>query len=39
MDGTLITPKGGKKFPTSRDDWQWLYPSVPVELQKYHEKG
>jgi len=38
-DWTLVNPKDGKTFPTSIDDWVWLYPNVPEKMQQYHEDG
>ena len=38
-DWTLVHPKEGKTFPTSVDDWQWLYPSVPDTIKMYHDQG
>lgn len=39
LDGTLIKPKTGARFPTSRDDWVWWNPGVPKRLQKEHAEG
>jgi len=39
LDGTLIKPKSGARFPASRDDWAWWNPSVPKRLQKEHAEG
>lgn len=36
-DWTLVNPKDGKTFPTSIDDWVWLYPNVPTKLIEYYE--
>ncbi len=38
-DWTLVNPKDGKTFPTSIDDWQWMYPNVPEKIQQYYEDG
>ena len=38
MDDTIITTKSGKVFATNKDDWQWMYPSVPTRLRELHEK-
>lgn len=34
LDYTLIKTKSGKKFPTSKNDWEFLVPSVPSKLTK-----
>lgn len=39
MDGTLIKTKSGLVFPKDYDDWQLIYPDVPVKLQKLHNDG
>lgn len=39
QDGTLIKTKSGKKFPTGKTDWQWLFPVVPGKLKKLHSEG
>lgn len=38
-DWTLVNPKDGKTFPTSIDDWTWMYPSIPEKIKEYYEKG
>jgi bifunctional polynucleotide phosphatase/kinase len=38
-DWTLVSPKGGKTFPTSIDDWEWLYHSVQERIKMYYEDG
>jgi len=38
-DWTMVTPKDGKTFPTSIDDWQWMYPNVPEKIKQYYEDG
>ena len=38
-DWTIVNPKEGKTFPTSIDDWVWLYPSVPNTIKKYYNEG
>ena len=39
FDWTLVQPKGGKTFPTSVDDWQWLYPSIPEYIRDIQKEG
>ena len=34
MDNTIISTKSGKRFPTNKDDWKWLYDNVPNILKK-----
>lgn len=38
-DWTLVHPKDGKTFPSSIDDWVWMYPNIPTLLQKYYKDG
>lgn len=38
-DWTLVNPKEGKTFPSSIDDWVWLYPNVPHTIKQYYEDG
>jgi bifunctional polynucleotide phosphatase/kinase len=38
-DWTMVNPKNGKTFPSSIDDWQWLYPNVPNKIKEYYEHG
>lgn len=33
LDGTLIKPKSGARFPKSADDWTWWHASVPKRLR------
>ena len=38
FDWTLVSPKGGKTFPSEIDDWEFLYPNIPDKLKKYYEE-
>jgi len=38
-DWTIVNPKDGKTFPSSIDDWIWLYPGVPEKIKQYYEDG
>jgi bifunctional polynucleotide phosphatase/kinase len=38
-DWTLVSPKDGKTFPSTIDDWEWLYPTIPEKIKKYYEDG
>ncbi|CAD6573099.1 MAG: hypothetical protein TREMPRED_000722 [Tremellales sp. Tagirdzhanova-0007] len=39
FDGTLIKPRSGAAFPSSRNDWAWWHPSVPARLKAEWEEG
>ncbi len=39
FDWTLVKPKGNRKFPSSVDDWEWLYPNVPNTLRHFINNG
>lgn len=39
MDGTLIKPKGGRKFPRDSDDWEFAFPQVPARLRRLSSDG
>lgn len=39
FDWTLVSPKGGKTFPSDVDDWELLYPNIPDKLKTYYEEG
>jgi len=38
-DWTIVNPKNGKTFPSSIDDWAWLYPDVPEKIKQYSKNG
>ena len=38
-DQTLVIPKEGRPFPKDVDDWQWLFPSVPIMIKKKYNDG
>jgi bifunctional polynucleotide phosphatase/kinase len=38
-DWTLVNPKDGKTFPTSIDDWMWLYPEIPQKIKEYYDNN
>lgn len=39
LDGTIIKPKSGNKFPKDKDDWQIIFSSVPAKLKNHIENG
>ncbi|KAH8316068.1 hypothetical protein KR074_011599 [Drosophila pseudoananassae] len=39
MDGTIIKTKSGNVFPKNIDDWQIIFPEVPVKLKSLHKDG
>ncbi|CAK9798741.1 Bifunctional polynucleotide phosphatase/kinase [Anthophora quadrimaculata] len=39
MDGTLIKTKSGYVFPKDYEDWQLIYPDVPMKLKELHNDG
>lgn len=39
MDGCLITPKSGKRFPTGASDWKFLNSKISTKLKSLHEDG
>jgi DNA 3'-phosphatase len=39
MDGTLIVPRSGAKFPRDAQDWKWKVTAVPPILAQLHARG
>lgn len=39
LDFTLIHPKSGKKFPDDKNDWEWHFSVIPLELKKLYKEG
>jgi len=39
MDGCLIVPKSGAKFPKDASDWKFLSQKVPAKLKDLHNNG
>ncbi|GAA5975452.1 hypothetical protein JCM10908_005167 [Rhodotorula pacifica] len=39
IDGTLIVPRDGRKFPKNETDWQWLNNKVVPKLRELHQAG
>lgn len=35
LDGTVIVPSSGKKFPKDANDWKWRMTQVPAIIRKY----
>lgn len=38
-DWTLVSPKEGKTFPKSVDDWTWLFPNVVDKIKELYENN
>ena len=36
-DWTLVSPKNGKTFPKSVDDWVWLYPNIIDKIKELYD--
>lgn len=39
VDGTLITPTGGRRHPKDAEDWQWWNPRVKNKLNDIAKEG
>ncbi|GAA5912573.1 hypothetical protein JCM6882_004806 [Rhodosporidiobolus microsporus] len=39
IDGTVIQPKEGRKFPRDETDWQFVYPEVVPKIRDAHAAG
>lgn len=39
LDGTLIEPKSGAKFPKDGGDWKWWHAKVKPKLAEAYEQG
>lgn len=37
IDGTIITPKSGKKFPVDMNDWKFLFNNITQILKEYYQ--
>lgn len=38
LDGTLIQPKSGARFPKDATDWKWWDPTVKAKLAEVHRE-
>lgn len=39
LDGTIIRPKSGKKFPIDKDDWRINFDNIPGKLKSHIKDG
>jgi bifunctional polynucleotide phosphatase/kinase len=39
LDGTLIIPSSGNKFPKNENDWKWLYNNIPDKLNELYNNN
>ncbi|GAA6052022.1 hypothetical protein JCM3770_002325 [Rhodotorula araucariae] len=39
LDGTLIRPREGRKYPKNDTDWEWLSPHIVSTLRNLHADG
>ena len=39
LDGTIITTKSKKAFPTSRSDWVFFFPGIKDKLKSLIDEG
>ncbi|GAA6008634.1 hypothetical protein JCM10207_007186 [Rhodosporidiobolus poonsookiae] len=39
IDGTVIHPKEGRKFPRDETDWEFLFPQVAPKIRQLHADG
>ncbi|KAI5474580.1 bifunctional polynucleotide phosphatase/kinase [Pseudohyphozyma bogoriensis] len=39
LDGTIIVPASGKKFPRDENDWRWWDNKVPKKLRELEQDG
>ncbi|ERL92654.1 uncharacterized protein F21D5.5 [Dendroctonus ponderosae] len=38
IDGTVIKPKSGSRFPKNAEDWIWNYSEIPRHLRKLYDE-
>lgn len=39
LDGTLIRPQGGRKYPRNASDWEWWHSKVKRYLNQAYQDG